>query len=74
MHFLELYSRENTLTESALNDMEAMPILDHLDTFPTMAEVSCAIDNLASGRAPGRDGMPIEVIRSAKDILTPQIH
>jgi hypothetical protein len=51
-----------------------MPTHDHLDTFQTMAEVNCAIDNLASGKAPGRDGIPIEAIRSAKDILAPQIH
>jgi hypothetical protein len=68
-HYLELNSRETKLIDTALNAMEAMPTLDHLDTFPTMAEVNCAID-LASGR----DGIPTEVIRSTKDILTPQIH
>jgi hypothetical protein len=58
-HYLELYSRETKLTDT-LNAKKAMPTLD---TFPTMAKVNCAIDDLASGKAPDRDGIAVEVIR-----------
>jgi hypothetical protein len=73
-HYLKLYSRETKLMDTALNDIETLPNLDHLDTFPITAEVNSAIDDLASGKAPDRDGIPIEVITTVKDILTTHIH
>ena len=73
-HYLELYSSETKLADNALNAIEALPTLDHLDTLPTITEVKCAINELASGKAPGKDGIPIEVIRSGQDTLTLQIH
>ena len=42
-HYLELYSRETLLTDEALNSMEPLPTLDHLDEIPTIAEVKVAI-------------------------------
>jgi hypothetical protein len=70
-HYLELYSRETKITNTALISMETMPTLDHLDTLKSIAKVNCALYDLASGKAPGKDGVPIEVIRSEK-IYSPQ--
>ena len=72
-HYLELYSRETLLTDEALNSMEPLPTLDHLDEIPTIAEVKVAIDDLKSGKAPGKDGIPAEVIRSGGDLLASQL-
>ena len=39
-----------------------MPALEELDSAPTLEELSKAVDALASGKAPGQDGIPPEVI------------
>jgi hypothetical protein len=46
------------LTDTDINTMEALPTLDHIYTHPTMSEVNCAFDDIASLEAPGGDGMP----------------
>ena len=57
-HSSDLYSGENTVSTSALVDVECLPIMEELDTEPTLEELSKAIDSLASGKAPGSDGIP----------------
>ena len=39
-HYLELYSRENSVTQEALDAIEDMPILEELDSEPTVEELS----------------------------------
>ncbi|XP_076035992.1 uncharacterized protein LOC143021955 [Oratosquilla oratoria] len=58
-HYSELYSRENTIAPSALDAIEPLPIMEELDAEPTIAELGKAIDSLASGKAPGNDGIPL---------------
>ena len=43
-----------------------MPILEELDIPPSVEELSKAIDSLACGKAPGKDGIPPEVIKAGK--------
>ena len=50
-HYLELYSRDTLITDEALNSMESLPTLGHLDEIPTNAEVKVAIDDLKSGKS-----------------------
>lgn len=45
-HCFELYSRENTIDEPALNAVKAMPIMEEPDAEPSTAELSKAIDSL----------------------------
>ncbi|KAI8521282.1 hypothetical protein Bbelb_010360 [Branchiostoma belcheri] len=73
-HYSELYSRENTINESALDSIDTLSVLWDLDAAPTLEEVSKAIDSLRSGKAPGMDGIPPEVIKSAKGVLLPELH
>ncbi|KAI8519655.1 hypothetical protein Bbelb_029120 [Branchiostoma belcheri] len=73
-HYLELYSTENTVTEVAINSTPTMPVLEALDAEPTMAELEEAIDALASGKAPGTDAIPPEVIKGGKTVLLPHLH
>ena len=56
--YTELYARENVFTEDALNAIECLPELEELDREPTTDELSDALDSLASGKAPGKDGIP----------------
>ena len=60
--YFELYSRENVVTEEALNNIEYLPVLEELDSEPTLAEIKAALDALTSGKAPGKYNIPVEVL------------
>lgn len=68
-HYSELYSRENIVATSALDVIDPLPIMVELDTEPTLAELSKAINSLACGKAPGIDGIPPDLIRHCKTTL-----
>ena len=73
-HYLDIYSRENSVTQEALDSIEDLPVLEELDSEPTLEELSKAIDALASGKAPGEDGIPPEVIKCGKPALLEPLH
>ena len=66
-HYQELYSRETTVTEPALESTRALPKMDKLDVPPTIDELSNAIDSLSSRKASGSDNIPPEVVKMAKE-------
>ena len=66
-HYQELYSRENIVTDKATEGTEALPMMDELDAYPTIEELEKALDSLASGKAPGKDGIPPEVLKTSKE-------
>ena len=49
-HYQELYSRETTVTNTALENTPPLPAMDELNEPPTIEELSKAIDSLASGQ------------------------
>ena len=73
-YYQDLYSKENMVTEHALNSMPSFPVMEELDTPPTEEELSNAIDSLAHGKAPGGDGIPAEVLQCAKPTLMHHLH
>uniref|UniRef100_A0ABM5FP43 Craniofacial development protein 2-like n=1 Tax=Pogona vitticeps TaxID=103695 RepID=A0ABM5FP43_9SAUR len=73
-HYSELYSRENVVTEEALNNIECLPVLEELDSEPTLAEIKAVFDSLASGKAPGRDNIPVEVLKCGKEIIITELY
>ena len=62
-HYTELYARETVVTQDTTNAIECLPELEELDREPTRDELSEALDSLASGKAPGKDGIPAEVLK-----------
>ena len=72
-HYTELYASENVATEDALNAIECRPELEELDREPTIDELSEALDSLASGKAPGKDGIPAEVLKCCKETLITEL-
>lgn len=73
-HYLELFSKENTVTQEALDSIENLPVLDELDTEPTLEDLSKAINELASGKAPGEDGIPPKIIKCGTPALLEFLH
>ena len=61
-HYFKLYSREDVVTKEALNNIECLPVLEELDSEPTLAEIKAALDSLAYSKAPGKDNIPVEVL------------
>ena len=57
-HYQELYSRENRVTSEAIESTDQLPVLEELDNPPSVEVLSKAINSLASGKAPGNDGIP----------------
>ena len=56
------------MTDTAVENTTPLPVMEELDDPPTIEELSKAIDSLASGKAPGSDGISPEVIKASKDI------
>ena len=52
-HYLELYSTQNVVTDTALNAIPNLPVMVELDTLPTEDELGAAVGRLSSGKAPG---------------------
>ena len=73
-HYSELYSRENSVVDSALDAIEPLPIMEDLDAEPTLEELSKAIDSLACGKAPGTDGIPPDLIKHCKSPAATRQH
>ena len=73
-HYSDLYSRENTVSPAALDVIECLPTMYELDSEPSVEELSKAIYSLASGKAPGNDGIPPELIKHCKTTLLLPLH
>ena len=56
------------MSPTALYATECLPTIDELDSEPLEKELSKAIDSLASGKAPGNDGIPADLIKHCKTI------
>ncbi|XP_076068334.1 uncharacterized protein LOC143040786 [Oratosquilla oratoria] len=61
-HYQELYSRENVAVENS----KALAMMEKLDVLTSIDELRKDINSLASGKAPGNDGIPPEVVKAGK--------
>ena len=73
-HYLELYSTQNIVTDTALNVLPGLPVIDELDNTPTLEELSIAIDGLACGKSPGKDAIPPDVLMHGKQTILQPLH
>ena len=73
-HYLELYSTQNIVTDAAFGALRDLPVMEELDEKPTLEELSKAIDCLSCGKAPGKDGIPPEVLKHGKATVLQPLH
>ena len=73
-HYSALYSRNTIITSSTLEAIKSLPVMEELDAVPTVEELSKAIDTIPTGKAPGMDGIPPEIITCGKGALLDQLY
>jgi len=73
-YFSDFYSRETTVAPSALDAIECHSVMEEADSEPTVEELSKAIDSLATGKAPGCDGIPPDLLKYCKTYLLHPLH
>lgn len=73
-HYSELYSRENVITEEAVNAIKFLPMLEELDSDPTLEELNPGLDSLASGKVPSKESIPAEVLKCYKGNIISELH
>ena len=74
VHYSDIYSRDNIVSPSTLYAVECLSTMEELDTEPTLEELSKAIDSLASGKAPGSDKIPPDLLKHCKITLLHSLH
>ena len=65
----DILNREQ-VPEAALNAIPQLDVLEELNVEPSMEELEKAINCLTSGKAPGSDGIPPEIIKMWQTSLT----
>ncbi|KAK4323900.1 hypothetical protein Pmani_005428 [Petrolisthes manimaculis] len=64
-HFSTLLNRPSTVDPSGLDAIPEKPALEELDLPPSLEEISRAVKQTTSGKAPGMDGIPAEFYKAA---------
>ena len=73
-HFSLLYSKQNMVCNSALDAVESLAVMHELDAEPTLQELDAALARMTSGKAPGSDGIPPDLLKQCKKELLPLLH
>ena len=66
-HYSELYSVERYLDDTFR--LPSLPEMTELDIEPSIAELSQASDDVSSGKVPGNDAIPAELLKLNKDAI-----
>ena len=68
-HFHGVLNQQSNFDSQVLDEIPQCPVADHLDAVPSREEVVLAIKQLATGKAPGIDGIPAEVLKCGGDCM-----
>ena len=60
---------QNIISDSALDDISGLPVMEELETLSNPIELNKAIYSLACGKAPSSDGISAEALKSGKHDL-----
>ena len=62
------------MSPAALDGIDCLPTMDELDSEPLVEELSQVIDSLASGKAPGNEGIPPDLTKHGKATIMLPLH
>lgn len=62
-HSQQLLNRQSLISEEALMEIPQNPVIETLNSAPTIAETAKAISQMASGKASVADGIPTELYK-----------
>ncbi|KAI8493113.1 hypothetical protein Bbelb_291170 [Branchiostoma belcheri] len=73
-HYAELYSEETPERPELEEVLQTYPEMTELDSMPEESELLEALSSLPSGKAPGQDGIPGEVLKQNKEVILPYLY
>lgn len=73
-HFSSLLNLINPVQPNFIENLQPSPVVRELDESPTLIEVINAVNHLKSGKSPGLDGIPPEVMKCGGYLLKCQLH
>ena len=73
-HYVDLYSTNTTVSDKALEAFPQASPFSFLDAEPTLQDVAEAIDSQQSGKAPGQDCIPPDIIKCGKEVFIGPLH
>ena len=73
-HFRDLFHNPSTVNMDAVDSLPQRDVCQDIDTEPTIEETLHAIKQINSRKAPGLDGIPVEILKSGGSNLQTAIH
>ena len=73
-HYTDLFDNPSTVDEAVINGLPQEDILVEMMTDPDADEIKSTIKAVNTGKAPGLDGIPVELLRYRGDNLAIVIH
>ena len=72
-HFDNVLNRPSSINEEAINRLPQIDMNPSLALLPTLDEVNLAIASLSSGKGPGSDGIPPEILAAGGPTLVKKL-
>ena len=73
-HFTDLFDNPSVVDEDIINGLPLSEIIDEMMFKPTLDDIKKTIKEVNTGKAPGLDGIPVEILRSGGDNIAAAIH
>ena len=73
-HFGKLFFNPSVVDEQVINSLPQETIINILEADPTLQEVSDALSQVNKGKAPGLDGITVELLLAGGDKVVSAIH
>ena len=73
-HFKDLFYNPSVVDEDIINGLPQREIIAEMMTIPDLEEIKTTIRKVNTGKAPGLDGIPVELLRFGGDNLAAAVH
>ena len=73
-HFTDLFYNPSDINDDIINNLPQKDIIHEMMDHPSLDEIQKTIKEINTGKAPGLDGIPIEILLHGGDKLSSEIH